>query len=210
MIRLLMADDHGIVREGLKRFFDTVEDIAVVGEAANGEQALAAVEAGGLDVLLLDMSMPGIGGVELIRRVRVAAPQLSILVLSMHHEPQIVKRALKAGANGYISKDTNDPRRLLAAIRQVAAGGRFLDPEMAERLAFDIDDVPPPLHNVLSERELQIFKLLALGLTVSEIAEQLFISGKTVSTHKARVMEKMNMKSTAQLVRYALSHSLLE
>lgn len=210
MIRLLLADDHGLMRDGLKRFFATVDDVAVVGEAASGDEVLAAVAAGGFDLLLLDMSMPGISGVELIRQVRALTPQLPILVLSMHHEPQIVKRALKAGACGYISKDTNDPRSLLAAVRQVAEGGRYLDPAMAAEVAFDTSDDGDPLLNTLSARERQIFDLLALGVSVNEIAERLFISGKTVSTHKARLMGKMKLNSNADLVRYAVKLGLLE
>jgi DNA-binding NarL/FixJ family response regulator len=209
MIRLLMADDHGIVREGLKQLFVLVEDVTVAGEADSGSQVLAALQEDCFDLLLLDMSMPGISGIELIEQVRCLRPTLPILVLSMHHEPQIVKRALKAGASGYLSKDTNDPQRLLNAIRRVASGGRYMDPEMAERVAFEVDDDPTPLHLALSERELQIFKLLAQGLGVTEIADMLFISGKTVSTHKSRLLEKMDMKTNAELVRYALAHKLL-
>lgn len=209
MIRLLMADDHGIVREGLKQLFNRVEDITVAGEAVNGNQVLAALQEDCFDLLLLDMSMPEICGIELIEQVRLLRPTLPILVLSMHHEPQIVKRALKAGAGGYLSKDTNDPQRLLTAIRRVAGGGRYMDPEMAERVAFETGNESPPPHLALSERELQVFKLLAQGLGVNEIAVMLFISSKTVSTHKSRMMEKMEMKTNAELVRYALEHKLL-
>jgi len=209
VIRLLMADDHGIVREGLKQLFNRVEDITVAGEAVNGNQVLAALQEDCFDLLLLDMSMPEICGIELIEQVRLLRPTLPILVLSMHHEPQIVKRALKAGAGGYLSKDTNDPQRLLTAIRRVAGGGRYMDPEMAERVAFETGNESPPPHLALSERELQVFKLLAQGLGVNEIAVMLFISSKTVSTHKSRMMEKMEMKTNAELVRYALEHKLL-
>lgn len=210
MIRLLMADDHGIMREGLKQLFNNVDDIVVAGEAVNGPQVLAALRKESFDLLLLDMSMPGISGIQLIEQIRLLRPTLPILVLSMHDEPQIVKRALNAGAGGYISKDTNDPKRLLSAIRMVAGGGRYMDPGMAERVIFEASDENAPSHMTLSKRELEIFMLLAQGLGVTEIAAKLFISSKTVSTHKARLMEKMHLKTNADLVRYALTNGLVE
>jgi DNA-binding NarL/FixJ family response regulator len=210
MIRLLMADDHGLMREGLKQLFGKVRDIVVAGEAVNGNQVLAALQQDRFDLLLLDMSMPEPSGIELIEQVRLLRPTLPILVLSMHHEPQIVKRALKAGAGGYISKDTNDPERLLAAVRRVAGGGRYMDPGMAERVLFEASDETIPRHMALSKRELEIFMLLAQGKGVTEIAAQLFISSKTVSTHKARLMEKMDLMTNADLVRYALTNRLLQ
>lgn len=210
MIRLLMADDHGIMREGLKQLFNNVDDIVVAGEAVDGPQVLAALRQGSFDLLLLDMSMPGISGIQLIEQIRLLRPTLPILVLSMHDEPQIVKRALNAGAGGYISKETNDPKRLLSAIRMVAGGGRYMDPGMAERVIFEASDESAPSHTTLSKRELEIFMLLAQGLGVTEIAAKLFISSKTVSTHKARLMEKMDLKTNADLVRYALTNGLVE
>lgn len=209
MIRLLMADDHGIMREGLKQLFNKVRDIVVAGEAVNGTQVLSALQQDNFDLLLLDMSMPGINGIALIEQVRLLRPALPILVLSMHHEPQIVKRALLAGAGGYISKDTNDPERLLTAVRRVAGGGRYMDPGMAERVVFEATDESILRHAALSKRELEIFMLLAQGQGVTEIASKLFISSKTVSTHKARLMEKMDLKTNADLVRYALTNGLV-
>jgi DNA-binding NarL/FixJ family response regulator len=210
VIRLLMADDHGIMREGLKQLFNKVADIVVAGEAVDGTQVLAALQQDRFDLLLLDMSMPEISGIDLIEEVRLRRPTLPILVLSMHHEPQIVKRALKVGAGGYISKDTNDPERLLTAIRRVAAGGRYLDPGMAERVIFEAGAETTLRHQALSKREHEIFMLLAQGLGVTEIGIMLFISSKTVSTHKAHLMEKMDLKTNADLVRYALINGLLE
>jgi DNA-binding NarL/FixJ family response regulator len=210
VIRLLMADDHGIMREGLKQLFNKVADIVVAGEAVDGTQVLAALQQDRFDLLLLDMSMPEISGIDLIEEVRLRRPTLPILVLSMHHEPQIVKRALKVGAGGYISKDTNDPERLLTAIRRVAAGGRYLDPGMAERVIFEAGTETIRQHQALSKREHEIFMLLAQGLGVTEIGIMLFISSKTVSTHKAHLMEKMDLKTNADLVRYALINGLLE
>ncbi len=210
MIRLLMADDHGIMREGLKQLFNKVGDIVVAGEAVNGSQVLALLKEDRFDLLLLDMSMPEISGIELIEQVRLRRPALPILVLSMHSEPQIVGRALKAGAGGYLSKETNDPEHLLTAIRRVAGGGRYMDPGIAERVVFEAREEATLPHTALSKRELEIFMLLARGVGVNRIAVQLDISGKTVSTHMARLMEKMEMRPNADLVRYALTNGLLE
>ncbi|MCK9389080.1 MAG: response regulator transcription factor [Sulfuritalea sp.] len=210
MIRLLIADDHAIVREGLKQFFTLVDDIAVIGEAENGAQVLNAMRGGGIDLLLLDMTMPGICGVELVSRIRMQDAKMPILVLSMHNESQIVKRALKSGASGYLTKDS-DPERLLAAIRKVAGGGRYIDPVVAEQMAFEIAGESHELaHERLSDREFEVLMLLSKGQGVNEIADMLSISNKTVSTHKARLMEKMGMRSNAELVRYAVDNGLLE
>lgn len=209
MIRLLIADDHNIVREGLKQLFNLMVNIEVAGEAVNGAEVLYAVRKGGFDLLLLDMTMPGINGVELIGRIRAQQPKLPILVLSMHNEPQIVKRALKAGASGYLTKDV-DPKRLLAAIHKVAEGGRCVDEAVAESILFDADDGVGPPHGKLSDREFEILKLLVKGQSVGEIAVMLSISNKTVSTHKARLLEKLDLKTNAELVRYALTNGLLE
>jgi DNA-binding NarL/FixJ family response regulator len=209
MIRIFLADDHGIMREGLTQLFAAVADIAVAGEAVNGGQTLAAVKKGGFDLLLLDMTMPGISGVELIGRVVALRPELPILVLSMHHEPQIVKRALKSGAAGYIAKGSNS-RQLLAAIRKLAGGGRYIDPAVAEQIAFDVGNVAIVPHDQLSDREFEIFRLLAQGVGVVEIAAMLSISDKTVSTHKVRLMKKMGIKTATELVRYALNNGLVD
>lgn len=210
MIRLLVADDHGIMRAGLKNLFDIIKDIEVAGEAENSDQVINSVKLGGFDVILLDLTMPGMNGIDLIKTIREIAPSLPILVLSMHDEPPIVRRALKAGANGYITKETNDPSRLLMAIRTVAAGGNYIDPKMAERLAFDKSSYFQPPHEKLSDREFEIFKLLAQGMSVMQIADILFISNKTVSSHKARLMRKMDLRTNTDLVRYALDHNLLD
>lgn len=209
MTRLLMADDHGLMREGLKRLFDVIDDIEVAGEAVNGKQVLEAVRRDSFDIVLLDLNMPGADGIELIKQIKAAKPALPILVLSMHNEPPVVRRALNAGAAGYISKDTNEPTRLMNAIRAVAAGGRYIDPAMAQELAFEEHAKAAP-HDQLSDREFEVFQLLARGMSVGEAANLLCISNKTVSTHKCRLMEKMGMKTTAELVRYALDHGLLE
>lgn len=207
MIRLMLADDHNLVRTGLKQIFTLVTDIAVTAEAANGAQVLEQLRNGlALDLLILDLNMTGISSVDLIQRIKGLHATLPILILSMHNEPQVAMRMLKAGANGYVTKDC-DPQVLLTAIRKIAGGGRYIEPEIAEKMVFD--QVPKntrPLHEVLSDREFQIFGLLAAGKSVNDIAEHLAISNKTVSTHKSRLMEKLHLASMADLVRYSLEH----
>ncbi|MGJ7512888.1 response regulator [Pseudomonas baetica] len=209
MIQLMIADDHAIMREGLKQLFVLAGDLHVVAEAENGILLLEQLRQGGIDLLLLDMSMPGISGDDLVARIRAHYPKLPILVLSMHNEVQIAQRALKSGASGYLTKD-RDPETLLAAIRRVAAGGRYIDAALAEQMAFAATGLGPGSpHDALTDRELQVMRLLASGMSVSRIATELIISHKTVSTHKARLMEKMGFVSTADIVRYAMTQQLL-
>ncbi len=208
MIRIIMADDHAIVRSGLKQIFAQVNDFEVVGEAANGFELLALLRQVAFDILLLDFDMPGISGPELIIRVKAHRPSLPILVLSMHDEPYVAVRAIKNGASGYITKDC-DLNILLPAIRQVAAGQTFIAPGMAEKMLFDeTSNSERARHQLLSERELQVLHLLIIGLGVNEIATQLAISNKTVSTHKVRLMEKLHITSMADLIRYAIQHRI--
>lgn len=208
MIRLMIADDHAIVREGLKQLFALYPDVAVAGVATSGAELLEVLRKTDIDLLLLDMTMPGIHGAELIKRIRAENSALPVLVLSMHNEPQIARNALKAGASGYVTKDC-DPDILLEAVRKVAAGGRFIDPGLAEAMAFDSGyssrDAP---QDILSDREFQILRLLVKGKSVNEIADDLVISNKTVSTHKARLMQKLNLQNNAELVRYGVEHKL--
>ena len=209
MIRLLLAEDHAIVRSGLKQIFALQPDVTVAGEAINGSEVLERLRWELFDVLLLDLNMPGISGADLITRVRVHQPDLPILVLSMHNEAQVASRMLKAGANGYITKDC-EPPLLLAAIRKVAARGNFIAPEIAEKLVFGATSAAHDLpHHRLSDRELEVFRLLTTGLGVNDIGRQLAISGKTVSTHKTRLLEKLNATSVADLMRYAMANHLL-
>lgn len=209
MIRLVIADDHAIVRGGLKQIFALSPDLKVVGESVNGNEVLEFLRQEPFDLLLLDLNMPGISGVDLITRVKAHRPELPILVLSMHNEPQVAARALKAGANGYITKDC-EPDILLTAIRKVAARGNYIAPELAEKMVFDVTSTAlHPPHSLLSNRELEVLRLLTTGKGVNEIAKQLSISNKTVSTHKVRLMEKMNLASMADLMRYAMQHDLL-
>jgi DNA-binding NarL/FixJ family response regulator len=210
MIRLVLADDHTIVREGLKQLLGAAGDLQVVGEAQNGHEVIERIRALDFDVLLLDMSMPGKSGIELIRQVHAEKPKLRILVLSMHEEHQYAVRAIRAGAAGYLTKESAS-RQLVDAIRKVAAGGAFISSEVAQQLALGaMPGATGPLHASLSDREFQIFQLIASGKSVSDIAERLNLSVKTVSTHKANVLQKMNMSTQAELIRYALTHRLVD
>ena len=209
MIRLVIADDHAIVRGGLKQIFALAPDLEVVGEAVNGAEVLDGLRQRAFDLLLLDINMPGLSGPDLIARIKAQRPDLPVLVLSMHNEPQVAARMLKAGANGYITKDC-EPDILLAAIRKVAAGGKYIAPELAEKMVFDVTSTAQRApHALLSDRELEVFRLLTSGKSVNDIAEQLCISNKTVSTHKVRLMEKLNLSSMADLMRYAMENGLL-
>ncbi|PHM20619.1 MAG: DNA-binding response regulator [Curvibacter sp. PD_MW3] len=209
MIRLLVADDHAIVRSGLKQVFSLAPDLEVVGEAINGNEVLAFLRQQVPDLLLLDINMPGLSGPDLIARVKAHWAGLPILVLSMHNEVQVAARVLKAGANGYVTKDS-EMDVLLGAIRRVAGGGKFIAPELAEKLVFDMSITSEkPAYMTLSDRELEVFRLLVAGKGVNDIAEQLCISNKTVSTHKTRLMEKLNLSGVAELTRYAMQHGLL-
>ncbi|RXZ45504.1 response regulator [Crenobacter cavernae] len=209
MIRVLVAEDHTIVREGIKQLISLAPDLSVAGEACNGEQLLEVLRRTACEVVLLDISMPGLNGLDAIPRIRAIDSPPAILVLSMHDEVQMAARALKAGAAGYATKDS-DPALLLTAIRKVAAGGRYIDPELADRMVFEVSlsDSRPP-HAQLSEREYQVFERLVHGANVNEVAQQLSISAKTVSTHKVRLMQKLNAHSVAELVRYAIDNHLM-
>lgn len=210
MIRVLLADDHTVVREGLKRMLGELTDIEVAGEAAHGAGVMAALRRSGFDVLVLDLSMPGRSGIELIRQIRGEFPRLPILVLTMHQEEQYAVRAIRAGARAYLTKDTA-AADLVAAIRKLATGGVLVSPRVAELLALDaMPSVDPLPHQALSDREFEVFMLLVDGKSVSDIAAQLFLSVKTVSTHKTRILQKMSLASVPDLVRYAMRHRLAD
>lgn len=209
MIRVLLADDHAIVRAGLKELLADTADIAVAGEATNGQDVMARVRSEEFDVIVLDMSMPGRSGIELIKLVKAERPKARILVLSMHGEQQYAVRAVKAGASGYLTKDAA-AEQLVEAIRRIAAGGAYVTPETAERLVLDAgsrSEAAP--HSRLSDREFQVFQLIAGGGSLTEIAQQLSLSVKTVSTHKMRIMEKMGLANQSDLVRYAIENKLI-
>ena len=205
MIRVLIADDHSIVRDGLTRILAATADLQVAGEAASGDEALALVRANDYDIAMLDMSMPGLSGIDLIKRLKLEKPKLRILVLSMHGESQYAARALKAGAQGYLNKDSAS-EALLGALRKIAAGGVHIGDAAAAAL---LHAGEKPAHETLSDREFEVMRFLVQGLGPTEIAERLHLSVKTVSTHKTRVLEKLGLKSTADLVRYAMEHRLV-
>ena len=207
-IRILVADDHAVVRRGLRHIFAMSPDVVIAAEAVNGREVLEKLPVTPVDVLLMDVSMPDTDAVDLVKRVKAEHPQVSVLVHSMHAESAVASRMLKAGASGYITKDS-EPEQLVGALRKVAGGGRYIGAELAERLAFG-DGGGRPSHELLSERENQVFLQLASGKTLKAIARDLHLSPKTASTYKARVMEKLNLDSDAELVRYAVAHHLVK
>jgi DNA-binding NarL/FixJ family response regulator len=210
MIRVVLADDHTIVRAGLKEILADTEDIVVVGEASNGHEVMARVRELDFDVLVQDLSMPGRSGIEVIRQVKAEKPRLRVLVLSMHSEEQYAVRALKAGASGYLTKESAADQMVMA-IRRVAGGGAFVSPETAERLALGLNAAADASsHTLLSDREYQVFRMIVAGKSLTAIADELSLSVKTVSTHKTRIMQKMGIANQAELIRYALKHGLLD
>ena len=209
MIRVVVADDHTLMREGLKRILEGAEDITVVGEAIDGFETLIQARRGDFDLLLLDMSMPGKSGVELIRQVKETAPKMPILVLTMHEEEQYAVRAIRAGARGYMTKESAGTQ-LLTAIRKVAAGRPYISMAVAEQLAIDAMPAHERLpHKDLSNREFEVFSMLVVGKSITEIADALHLSVKTVSTHKTRILQKMALTSLAEFVQYAVAYRLL-
>ena len=210
MIRLVIADDHAIVREGLKRIVSTVPDLELVGEAANGTEVMERVRQLAFDVLVLDLSMPGRSGMELIKLVKSEQPRLRILVLSMHQEMQYAVRAIKSGASGYLTKESA-PALLEQAIRKIAGGGAWISAEVAEQLALGaMPGAQAAPHETLSDREFDVLRRLAAGASVTDVATALKLSVKTVSTHKANGMGKMGLNNQSELVRYALKHGLID
>jgi DNA-binding NarL/FixJ family response regulator len=208
MIRVVLADDHTIVREGLQQLLRASGDFEIVGEASDAIETINQVRSREFDVLLLDISMPGRSGLELIRQIRGERPRLRILVLSMHHEHQYAVRAIRAGASGYLTKDSAS-RELANALRKVASGGAYITPEVAEQLALDAmphTDAAP--HTTLSDREFQVMRMIVDGRSVTDIAQELNLSVKTVSSHKARMMQKLGLGNPSELFRYALDHGL--
>ena len=211
MIRIVLADDHAIVREGLKRIVGDVKDFQVGGEAADGTEVMRAVRDLEFDVLVQDLSMPGRSGMELIKLVKAEKPRLRVLVLSMHQETQYAVRAIKAGASGYLTKESA-PAQLEQAIRKIAGGGAYISAEVAEQLALGAmprggEGLP---HETLSDREFEVFRALVAGDAVTDIAHKLNLSVKTVSTHKANLMQKLGLANQTELVRYALKHGLAD
>ncbi|MBB5496006.1 response regulator transcription factor [Paraburkholderia sp. MM5384-R2] len=209
MIRVLIADDHALVRDGLRHILQNTNGFEVVGEASDGVGTIALVRSHPADVLVLDLSMPGRNGVELIKQIKDEMPALRILVLTMHAEQQYAVRAFKAGASGYLTKESASAE-LVSAVSKVASGGVYVSLAMAERFAQSLNESADTLpHQRLSDREFDVFRRIAAGQTLTEIATELCVSSKTVSTYKTRILEKMQMPHEAALVRYALRHKLL-
>ena len=210
MIRIVVADDHTVVREGLKQVLGSQADFEVVGEAQNGDEVLRNLRAAAFDILLLDQSMPGTSAIELIKQVHAAKPAVRILVLSQHEDHQYAVRAIRAGAAGWLEKG-GASSLLVEAVRKIASGGAFISASVAEQLALGaMPDAKGPLHAALSDREFQIFRMIAEGMSISDIAAELDLSVKTVSTHKTNILQKMNMTTQAELIRYAITHHLVE
>ena len=210
MVRVLIADDHAIVRRGLIEILTREMTDVVCAEAENAQQALAHARSHDWDVVILDVTMPGRSGIDALADLRQARPKLPVLVLSMHAEDQYGKRVLKAGAAGYMNKDSA-PEELVKAVRKVLAGGRYVSPALAEVLALDLGrGADQPVHEKLSVRELEVLRMIASGKTISQIAEVLHLGVTTVSTYRARILEKMNMKTSAELMHYALRKRLVD
>ena len=210
MIKILIADDHPIVREGLKQILHEAPDMVVADEASNGQEVLEKVWKNNYDVVLLDISMPGISGLDILKQLKSHKPELSVLVLTMYPEEQYAVRVLRAGASGYLTKESA-PDELINAIRKVSLGRKYVSSSLAEKLAFELEiDSEKPLHETLSDREYEVMCMIASGKTVKEIAEELFLSIKTISTYRSRILEKMKMKSNAELIHYAIKNRLVD
>lgn len=209
MTRILIADDHAIFREGLRQILEDVQDLAVVDEASRGHEVIEKVAKNDYDIILLDIAMPGVSGLDTLKLLKNQKPKMQVLILSMYPEDQYAVRAIKAGAAGYITK-ASASEELIEAIKKVSKGGRYISPSVAEKLLQDLEPEPGrPLHEKLSNREYQILCMIARGKTVGEIAVELFLSVKTVSTHRVHILEKMKMKSNAELTNYTLKNNLI-
>ncbi|MGE5301199.1 MAG: response regulator [Acidobacteriota bacterium] len=210
MIRILIADDHRIVREGLKQILAETPDMIVVDEASNGQEVLGKVWENDYDVVLLDISMPGRSGLDILKQLKNERPKLAVLVLSMYSEEQYAMRALRAGASGYMTKESA-PDELIEAIRKVSTGRKYISPTVAEKLAVSLEaNDERPAHENLSDREYQVMCMIASGKTIKTIADELSLSVKTVSTYRTRILEKMRMKNNAELTHYSIQNRLVE
>ncbi|PIQ95396.1 MAG: DNA-binding response regulator [Nitrospinae bacterium CG11_big_fil_rev_8_21_14_0_20_56_8] len=208
-IRILIVDNHPLFRQGLKHAFQETPDMVVCGEAENGDHVVETVQTGEFDVVLLDIAMPGKNSLEVLREIRSQKPDLAVLILSMHPEEQYAVRFIRSGASGYLTKESA-PGLLLDAVRKVARGGKFASRAVLEKLAFHPKELNPTPHLKLSQREFEVFCKISEGLTLGEIASQLSLSIKTISTHRSRILDKMGMNSNAELIHYALDRSLVK
>ena len=210
MIRVLIADDHAVVRQGLKQILGDTPEMVVAGEATNGQEVLDKVRAEAWDIVVLDISMPDRSGLDILKELQSERPKLPVLVLSMYSEDQFAVRVLKAGARGYLTKDSA-PDELVKAIRKVVSGGTYVSAFLAEKLAFEIGTDSSKLpHEALSDREFQVLRLIAAGKSVKEIAAELYLSVKTVSTYRSRLLQKMNLETNAELIHYAIQNRLID
>lgn len=210
MIRIALVDDHDLVRAGVRRILEAEKDMQIVGEASTGADALDLLDAEDPDVLILDLSLPDLSGIDLMRSILARRPGLKVLIVSMHPEENYARRMMRAGAYGYLNKG-EAPALMLEAIRKLSRGSRFVSPKLAELLAYDLtEDRSGILHERLSDREFEVFERLVRGAGISEVANELNLSPKTVSTHRSRILQKMNMRNNASLVRYAVENGLLD
>ncbi len=210
MISVMIADDHAIVRQGLKQILSETDDIKVTGEAETGFQAIKIARQQDFNVMLLDISLPDRNGIEILKQLKKDRPSLAVLMLSMHNEHEFAIRALKAGASGYLNKQSA-PAQLVVAIRQVAAGDKYVSPVVAQELANIINsDTDKPLHATLSDREYQTLCFIAAGKTLSEISSEMFLSPKTVSVYRARLLEKLKLTNNSEIIRYAIKNKLVD
>jgi two-component system, NarL family, invasion response regulator UvrY len=210
MIKILIADDHAVVREGVKYILSEIHDIKIAGEAGNGHEALEKIGKNDYDLILLDIAMPGRDGLEILKDIKVLKPKLPVMILSMFPEEQYALRALKSGASGYLTKDSI-PDELIKAVRKVLNGGKYVSSSFSDKLLFSLDsDSDRPLHESLSDREYQVLRLIASGKTIKDIADEMSLSVKTVSTYRSRILEKMDMKNNAELTHYAIKHRLVD
>jgi DNA-binding NarL/FixJ family response regulator len=208
MIRVLFSEDHAIVREGLKQILADTKDIIVTGEAADGDETIAKIKTDDFDIIVMDISMPGKSGLDVLPEIKKIKPKLPVLILSMYPEDVYAVRSFRSGASGYLSKESA-PTELITAIRKVSSGGKYVSSGMAEKLLLSIgDDSGKPLHERLSEREYQILCMISSGKTGKEIATELNLSAKTVSTYRTRILEKMDLKNNAELTHYAIQNGL--
>jgi len=210
MLKILIADDHPIVRQGLKQILSEEFEIEALGEAQNSQEVLELVRKKDWDIVVLDITMPGRGGIEVLKELKTQKPKLPVLILSMHPEDQYAVRVLKAGAAGYLTKESVQDE-LVKAIKKILGGGKYVSPSLAEKMAFDLETkTEKPLHETLSDREYQVMLLIGSGKTVSQIAEKLSLSAKTIDTYRTRILEKMKMKTNAELMHYVIKNKLVE
>ena len=208
-IRILIADDHPIVREGYKKILDDTADMIVADEAGNGQEVLECIRKKEFDLILLDISMPGRSGLEVLKELKSLKPKLPVLILSIYPEEQYAIRAFRAGASGYLTK-ASAPHELITAIRKISQGGRYISSSMAEKLTYYLNaDAAKPPHEMLSDREYQVMLMIASGKTVTEIADELCLSVKTISTYRTHIIDKMKLKNNAEITLYAIQNKLV-